>query len=53
MPLAMPAKNVASLDETNLRWLKFISEPTEYALCRDDGFTKSSLQNFEIVKVEP
>ena len=53
MPLAKPAKNVASLDETNLRWLKFIEEPVEYEICRDDGFTKSSLSNFEKIKVEP
>lgn len=53
MPLAKPAKNVASLDEQNLTWLKFIEEPVEYEICRDDGFTKSSLNNFEKIKVEP
>ncbi len=53
MPLAKPAKNVASLDEEHLTWLKFISEPTQYRICRDDGFSKSSLENFETVTVEP
>ncbi len=53
MPLAKPAKNVASLDEEHLTWLKFISEPTTFKLCRDDGFSKSSLENIETVTVEP
>lgn len=53
LPLAKPAKNVASLDEQNLTWLKFIDVPTEYKICRDDGFTKSSLEYFETVTVEP
>ena len=53
LPLAKPAKSVASLDEHDLTWLKFITEPMEYEICRDDGFTKSSLNNFEKIKVEP
>lgn len=49
MPLAADAakaKNLASLDESKLVWLKFISEDTEYRLCRDeDGYRKSSLKD--------
>ncbi len=53
LPLAQPAKNVASLDDRHLTFLKFIVQTTEYTVCRDDGVTKSSLQNFETIKVQP
>ena len=44
LPLAKPAKNVASLDEETLSFIKFIEKPTEYVLCRDDGFSRSDLK---------
>ena len=44
LPLAKPAKNVKSLDEDHLSWIKFISEETTYDVCRDDGFTLSALE---------
>ncbi len=53
MPLAKPAENVASLDEEHLTWLKFITQPAQFTLCRDDGITKSSLEKIETVTVEP
>lgn len=46
MPLAHPAKNVASLDEKNLTWLKFTDRPITYEICRDDGFVKKNLERY-------
>ena len=46
MPLARPAKNVASLDEKNLTWLRFTDRPVTYEICRDDGFVKKNLERY-------
>ena len=54
LPLAKPAKNVRELDDKNLTWVKFIKKPTQFKLCRDDGFTKSGLEaGIEKVTVNP
>ncbi len=54
VPLAKPAPNVASLDETHLTWLKFIDAPTVYELATDDGFTRSGIaEGLVEVTVEP
>ena len=45
LPLAKPSKNVKSLDTKHLSWVKFITEPTVYEVCEDDGVTRSGLEN--------
>ena len=44
LPLAKPAKNVKSLDDKHLSWVKFITKPVSYEVCQDDGSTLSALE---------
>ena len=54
LPLAKPAKNVKSLDDKRLSWIKFIQEPVTYDLCRDNGFKLSKLEeSFVCLSVKP
>ncbi len=53
LPLAAPAENVASLDEERLSWIKFLNAPAEVRLCRDDGVTLPTEENFVTIRLEP
>ena len=54
LPLAKPAKNVKSLDDKHLTWVKFINKRTSFEVCHDDGFMLSVLENsFVRYTVEP